>query len=100
DAIFNIGPLPVGGNSDTPNQTAMMPKTAYQTTAWAATFRQIIDTGDWSKCMIIHAPGQSGQPASPHYDDYLQMWLKGELNPMLWTREQVENHAAHRLHLK
>ncbi len=100
DAIFNIGPLPVGGNSDTPNQTAMMPKTAYQTTAWAATFRQIIDTGDWSKCMTIHAPGQAGQPASPHYDDYLQMWLKGELNPMLWTREQVENHAAHRLHLK
>lgn len=99
DRVFNLGPLPIGGDTDTPNQTAMCPDDPYDVKAWAATFRQILDTADWSRSLIIHAPGQSGQPASPHAEDLLDTWMRCELHPMLWTRADVEAHAAHRLTL-
>ncbi|MEJ0064985.1 MAG: penicillin acylase family protein [Caulobacteraceae bacterium] len=34
-----------------------------------ASFRMVVDVGDWDNSRIINSPGQSGDPASPHYDD-------------------------------
>jgi penicillin amidase len=99
DRILNLGPVPVGGDSDTPNQTAMMPDRPYGTRAWAPTFRQIIDMADLSRSLVIHAPGQSGQFSSPHFDDLLDAWRRCEHHPMLWTRAQVDAEALHRLSL-
>jgi penicillin amidase len=45
-------------------------------------------------------PGQSGHLGSPHYDDLIEPWLKGDYHPMLWTREQVIENAEGRLLLK
>jgi penicillin amidase len=56
--------------------------------------------GDFSASQIIVPPGQSGQVSSPHYDDMIEPWLKGEYHPMLWTRQQVEEHLAGRLELR
>ncbi len=33
--------------------------------------------------------GQSGNPLSPHYDDLLPLWLKGEAVPIPWSAEAV-----------
>jgi penicillin amidase len=99
-AVFNLGPFPVGGDTDTANQTAMMPDAPYEARAWAPTFKQVIDLSDLSRSVIIHAPGQSGQPASPHYSDLLEPWLRGELHPMLWTRSQVQTHTLNRQWLR
>jgi len=68
--------------------------------AWAPSYRQIVDMGDLSRSVIGVPPGQSGQLGSPHYDDLIEPWLKGEYHPMLWTREQVEREAEGRLRLK
>ena len=90
DKVFNRGPFPIGGDTDTPCQTAMLPDDPYNNKAWSPTFRQVVDMGDFSRSVTIHPPGQSGQIASKHYDDLIDPWLKGQYFPMLWTREQVD----------
>jgi penicillin amidase len=100
DQVFDRGPFPIGGDTDTPMQTAILPDDPYDNKVCAPSFRQIIDMGDLSKSISIHPPGQSGQLASPHYDDLAQLWLNGEYHPMLWTRAQVESEAKNKLVLK
>lgn len=100
DRLLNLGPFPVGGDADTPNQHAMLPDRPFHVRAWAPTFRQVVDLADLSRSVVIHAPGQSEHPASPHYRDLLGPWLQVRHHPMLWTRDQVETHARHRLQLR
>jgi penicillin amidase len=100
DQVFDRGPFPIGGDTDTPLQTAMMPDDPYDNKGWAPSFRQIIDMGDLSTAQAIHPPGQSGHLASPHYDDLAQLWLEGNYYPMLWHREQIEAEAEGTLVLK
>jgi penicillin amidase len=100
DQVFNRGPFPIGGDTDTPCQTAMYPDDPYDNKAWAPSFRQIVDLGDLSRSVAIFPPGQSGQLGSPHYDDLIEPWLTGEYHPMLWTRDQVEQEVKSRLVLK
>ena len=97
DLVFNRGPYPIGGDTDTPCQTALFAHDPYDNKAWAPSFRQIVDLGDLSRSVTITPPGQSGQLGSPHYDDLVQPWLDGEYIPQLWTREQVESHAQGKL---
>jgi penicillin G amidase len=44
--------------------------------------------------------GQSGHPASAHYDDQLDAWLEGRLLPMAFDRSAVESRAVTRLRLE
>ncbi|MHB1319276.1 MAG: penicillin acylase family protein, partial [Anaerolineae bacterium] len=97
DVVFGRGPFAVGGDSDTPNQSALRPERPYDNRGIAATFREIIDLEDLSRSQIIVPPGQSGRPGSRHYDDMIGPWLRGEYVPMLWTREQVEQELEGRL---
>ena len=34
-----------------------------------ASFRMVVDVGDWDKSRVINTPGQSGDPFSPQYRD-------------------------------
>lgn len=99
DQVFNRGPFPIGGDTDTPCQTAMSPDDPYDNKAWAPSFRQIVDLGDLSRSVSIAPPGQSGHLASPNYDDLIEPWLRGEYPPQLWTREQVEREAVSHLEM-
>ncbi|MBN1953671.1 MAG: penicillin acylase family protein [Anaerolineae bacterium] len=100
DRVFNLGPYPIGGDTDTVCQTAYHAEAPYVVNAWAPSYRQIVDLGDLDRSLMIHPPGQSGQLTSPHYDDLVEMWLAGEYVPMLWTRERVEEAAEGRLRLE
>ena len=100
DQVFSRGPYPLGGDTDTPLQTAMHPGKPYNNKIWSPTFRQIVDMKDLSRSIAVIPPGQSGQLSSPHYDDLIKPWLEGEYHPMLWTREQVESEAVVKLSLK
>ena len=42
----------------------------------------------------MHTTGQSGHAYHRHYDDMIEPWTVGELHPMRWEREQVEDGAA------
>jgi penicillin amidase len=97
DRVFNLGPFPIGGDTDTPCQTAIVPDDPYDNKAWAPTFREIIDLDDFSRSVVVVPPGQSGQIGSRHYSDLAEAWACGEYIPMLWTRQEIEREAEGRL---
>jgi penicillin amidase len=65
-----------------------------------ATYREILDVGDWDKSVATSTPGQSGQPGSPFYGNLLPLWAKNEYFPLLFSPSAVNNNIKHRLVLK
>jgi penicillin G amidase len=68
--------------------------------ATGAVYRLVTDFSDLDRSLAIIAPGQSGQPGSPYYDNLLEMWVNGEMFELPYSREAVEKATAHRLVLK
>jgi len=90
---YNNGPYPRAGSNDTVDN------------AWFPFFeRSFASDGGPSLRMTVeltpgveHAVnalpgGQSGDPSSKHYQDQLlELWLKHEAHPMLFTKEQIQH---------
>ncbi|WP_127170180.1 penicillin acylase family protein [Xanthomonas sp. BRIP62415] len=87
-ALLDVGPFAKGGSPYTPNQSSYDPKDFRQTIGPSA--RLIIDLGNWDNARAMNYPGQSGDPASPHYRDLAPLWLKGSYFPLLYTRAAVD----------
>ncbi len=89
--IFDIGPFPIGGDTDTLCQLANVPEQELGNSSMIGpSFRQLLDLGDWDNCLSCAPLGQSGNVLSPHYRDQLDNFLKGNYKPMLWSRAMVE----------
>ena len=58
-----------------------------------------IDVGEWESSRFSIPGGQSGNPASPHYDDILPLWLRGEGVPIWWERESIRRSTVNELRL-
>jgi penicillin amidase len=95
--VFNLGPLERPGDEFTPNNTRYE---ANLQQVHGATYRHLLDLADWDRGLATSAPGQSGQPTSPHYDDLMPLWGKGEYFPLAFTRKKVESVTQHRLQLR
>lgn len=95
---LTVGSWPIGGSSFTPMATSYRPAT-YQLTG-GASFRMVADVGNWDASVVINAPGQSGDPASPHYRDLAPLWVDGRYFPLAYSREAVEKSARTRFELK
>ncbi|MFN8294637.1 MAG: penicillin acylase family protein [Chitinophagales bacterium] len=100
DKVFDIGPFPIGGDTDTPFQTFIMAAEGYGGELSAPSYRQIIDFSDFDKSTVIMPLGNSGNMASPFYKNQLRDWFAGNTYPMCWTREKVEQHKKYSLKLK
>jgi penicillin amidase len=92
DRIFNRGPYPVGGDIDTVNMGATLPGQP-EVVITVPSYRQIVNLADMNNALSAHAPGQSGHPASKHYDDLIKMWLRVGHHPMLYDRDAIEANA-------
>ncbi|MFO3706991.1 penicillin acylase family protein [Xanthomonas codiaei] len=92
-ALLDVGPFAKGGSPYTPNQSSYDPKDFRQTIGPSA--RLIIDLGNWDNSRAMNHPGQSGDPASPHYRDLAPMWLQGRYFPLLYTRAAVDAATEH-----
>ncbi|MCG3217944.1 MAG: penicillin acylase family protein, partial [Candidatus Heimdallarchaeota archaeon] len=79
DRIFNVKPIPIRGNTDTPFQTAMNADDVFNNNAWSPSYRVSFDLRDLTKTEGIICPGQSGTLGSKHYDDLVERWSNGEL---------------------
>lgn len=95
-AVFNLGPVPRGGDGFTPNATG---GSGYRQSS-GASYRHIVDLADWDKSVFTSTPGQSGQPGSAYYDNLLDPWARHEYAPLAFSRPAVESHTAHRLVLE
>jgi penicillin amidase len=91
--VFNRGPLPLGGDGNTVWATGSGMHTLDSDQVIGPPFRHISDVGDWRNSLGLLAPGNSGQPGSPHYDDQIAAWFQGEYHPLLFAREDVEREA-------
>ena len=87
--------LPVGGDRFTVNPTMRI---ADRTVV--SSYRQIIELGDLDRSRFMLTVGQSGQPASPQYDDMLDRWQRVAYIPMRFTRAAVDRATATRLVLQ
>ena len=93
-AAFSRGPLAKGSDRFAPDQSAYNERFEAQ---HGATYRQVFDLADWDSGRATNAPGQSGQPGSPYYDNLIAPWDKGTYFPLAFSRAKVEEVAAHRL---
>lgn len=98
--LFNRGPVPVGGDSNTVWQASYAPYHGYDLRGSTASYRQIIDLGDFDNSLAVIPSGQSGHPGSRHYGDMIRMWQQVEYHPMLWERPSVEREVRGRLVLQ
>ncbi len=91
-----IDPLPRGGSADTVGAATYLPDF---TQASGATFRLVVDVGGWDNSMVMNSPGQSGDPASPHYADLFARWAADGAVPLLYSRDRIEAVAQERIRL-
>jgi penicillin amidase len=97
ESLVNKGPYPAGGNTDAVNACRWtVDKGDFQVRTMPS-MRMIIDWSDVGKSVSMNATGQSGNPASKWYGDMIDSWLNIKYHPMLWTRDQVNGAASHKL---
>jgi penicillin G amidase len=70
-----------GGAQETVSQIAYDPNDPYKA-VWAPSWRMVADPTDPDRSRWQMFTGQSGHPASPHYDDLQADWLEGRTQPM------------------
>lgn len=94
-AKLNLGPLARGGNSYTPGSTG-----GGNRQRSGASFRMIVNTGDWDAAIGTNGPGQSGNPESPFYSNLFESWAKDEYFPIYYSRSKIESVTVHKTLLK
>ncbi len=82
---FSVGSAPRGGSRYTPNSSG-----GNLNQSSGASFRIIVDTGDWEKTVAINTPGQSGDPKSPFYKNLFDLWANDKYFPLYYAKEIVE----------
>ncbi len=91
---IDLGVMPRGGNSFTPNSTG---NNDNQTSG--ATFKFITDVSDWDKTLMINSPGQSEDSESPYYGNLFELWAKNEYFPSYYSREKIEEVTEEKIRL-
>jgi len=75
--------LDVGGDAGIVNATS---------TIWGPSWRMVVALGPKVKAWGIYPGGQSGNPGSPHYDDFVDEWVQGELAELLFLKSEDSEH--------
>jgi penicillin G amidase len=92
--ILRMPAVARGGSGDSPNSTRYRPDFSVVS---GASWRMVLDVGQWDRAFMTNAPGQSGNPNSPHYADLLQNWASDGSLPLLYTRQAVEQDTQQHL---
>lgn len=95
DDTLDTRRMGMGGSGLTPNAADYRPEDFRMTVG--ASFRMVLDIGEWDNCVFVNAPGQSGDPRSRHYDDHLDAWSQQAYLPLLFSRARIEAAAALRI---
>jgi penicillin amidase len=88
--------IPNGGDKFTVNVASVFQWDEYNQ-LHSAQYRQIVDHDAISNSRFMIAPGQSGNPQSPHYDDLLERWRQVKYLPMRFGSRVIDNTLQGRL---
>ena len=83
---LNLGPLPRGGNAYTPGSTGSNLKQSS-----GASFRMIVNTGNWDDAIATNSPGQSGDPESPFYKNLFLDWANDKYFPIYYSKKKIKS---------
>jgi acyl-homoserine-lactone acylase len=61
-------------------------------------FVAVVEFGPKVRAWAITAGGESGNPASPHFDDQATPYAMGELRPVYYYRSQLQGHIERQYH--
>lgn len=64
-----------------------------------ASFRMVLDVGDWDASVFCNAPGQAAEPLTPQMVDLRDIWTRGENVPLVFTTLAIQRFAADYLRL-
>jgi penicillin amidase len=96
EPLFVAAEHPLGGDEQTVNNAGFEgggPFDVYVAPSW----RAVYDLANLDDSRGVLPTGQSGNPASPHWNDQTDAWAAGELRPLPFTRAAVEAAATERL---
>ena len=98
ERIFNRGPYPLGGGPTQINANAWERSKPFDVTH-IPSMRFIVDLGNLSAALSVHAPGQSGHPGHRHYADFVDIWRKVQYHPALWSTGDIARNLEGTLRL-
>lgn len=93
--LLDVGPFARGGYGE----TLLTTTAAFESSAARAagdeqiagsTLSLILDASDWDRSLAIAAPGQSGEPGSPHFADLAPLWAGGGYVQLAFSERAVE----------
>lgn len=96
-SILDVGPFARPGDGTTVDATAFTSENFNQIAG--ASYREIFDLNNWDNSEGVNAPGESGQPGSPHYEDLAPLWRDGQYFQLAYSRQAVEQVTVDRLEL-
>jgi penicillin amidase len=99
DKVFNLGPFPWGGDSNTIAQAAVSFLDPTANSPFVASMRMAVDVGEWDANRFILPGGQSGNPMSPHYDDQLDLYREGGAISIAWSPEKLATAVVEKLEI-
>lgn len=99
EAIFNRGPLPVGGGGSIPLATGWTPHEGYQVD-WIPSMRQVIDLANPDSSTWINFTGNSGHAYNANYVDQFDTWATGGTYPWRFSPGAVRDAGTNTLTLR
>jgi acyl-homoserine-lactone acylase len=95
--------IPVGFTSSMWGSLASFGARAYPgTKKWYGTsgnsFVAVVEFGDRVRAKAVTAGGESGSPASPHFNDQAKRYSTGELREVYFYRSQLNGHTQREYH--
>jgi acyl-homoserine lactone acylase PvdQ len=94
--------IPVGFTSSRWGSLASFGARTYQTKKMYGTtgnsFVAVVEFGDRVQAKAVTAGGESGDPASPHFNDQAKRYATGSLRPVYFYRSQLDGHIERQYH--
>ena len=98
EPLFVAGEVGLGGDEQTVRNAAFEGDGPFEVSV-IPSWRAVYDLADLDRSMGVLPTGQSGNPASPHWNDQAPLWEAGRLRPRPVTRPAVETATVSRLEL-
>ena len=99
EAIFNRGPVPVGGGMQQVTSSDWNPDKPFDTRG-ISSMRMIVDLSDFGASVEMNATGQSGHVGNGHYSDMIKPWSLIQYHAVYWDDAALRKSGTQRLMLR